>query len=34
MNILDISWLAFTMYVMGAGFASMIILDRILGDAK
>ena len=34
MNILDLSWIAFIIYAMGAGFAAMIILDRILGEAE
>ena len=34
MNILDISWISFTIYAAGAGLAGMIILDRILGDEK
>ena len=34
MNLVDISWTSFTIYAAGAGLAGMIILDRILGDAK
>ena len=34
MNIVDLSWVSFIIYGAGAGLASMIILDKILGEAK
>ncbi len=34
MNLINVTWISFPLYVGAIGFVGMIALDRILGEAK